>query len=80
MKVTALLTGRGNNTLPDKNVREILGHPVLHYVRRYWTGTFWCGMPFISRLFNPKELPAGLITILPKVFISGEPLLVSSSI
>lgn len=31
MKVTALLTGRGNNTLPDKNVREILGHPVLHY-------------------------------------------------
>ncbi len=31
MKITALLTGRGNNTLPDKNVREILGHPVLHY-------------------------------------------------
>ncbi len=31
MKVTALLTGRGNNTLPDKNVLEILGHPVLYY-------------------------------------------------
>ena len=31
MKVTALLTGRGNNTLPDKNILDILGHPVLYY-------------------------------------------------
>lgn len=31
MKVTALLTGRGNNSLKDKNVLEILGHPVLYY-------------------------------------------------
>lgn len=31
MKVTALLTGRGNNTLKDKNVLDILGHPVLYY-------------------------------------------------
>lgn len=31
MKVIALLTGRGNNTLQDKNVIEILGHPVLYY-------------------------------------------------
>lgn len=31
MKVTALLTGRGNNTLQDKNILDILGHPVLHY-------------------------------------------------
>lgn len=31
MKVTALLTGRGNNTLKDKNVLEILGKPVLYY-------------------------------------------------
>ena len=30
-KVTALLTGRGNNTLEDKNVRKILDHPVLYY-------------------------------------------------
>lgn len=30
-KITALLTGRGNNTLSDKNVREILGQPVLYY-------------------------------------------------
>ena len=27
MKVTALLTGRGNNTLKDKNILDILGHP-----------------------------------------------------
>lgn len=31
VKVTALLTGRGNNTLKDKNVLDILGHPVLYY-------------------------------------------------
>lgn len=31
MRVTALLTGRGNNTLEDKNIRDILGHPVLYY-------------------------------------------------
>lgn len=27
----ALLTGRGNNTLKDKNVLDCLGHPVLYY-------------------------------------------------
>jgi CMP-N,N'-diacetyllegionaminic acid synthase len=31
MKVTALLTGRGNNTLKDKNVLDVLGNPVLYY-------------------------------------------------
>ena len=31
MKTTVLLTGRGNNTLNDKNVLDILGHPVLYY-------------------------------------------------
>lgn len=31
MKVSALLTGRGNNTLKDKNILDILGHPVLYY-------------------------------------------------
>lgn len=31
MKVTALLTGRGNNTLKDKNILDILGQPVLYY-------------------------------------------------
>lgn len=31
MKVAALLTGRGNNTLRDKNILDVLGHPVLYY-------------------------------------------------
>lgn len=31
MKVTALLTGRGNNTFKDKNILEVLGHPVMYY-------------------------------------------------
>lgn len=31
MRVTALLTGRGNNTLKDKNILDCLGHPVLYY-------------------------------------------------
>lgn len=31
MKTVALLTGRGNNSLKDKNVLDILGHPVLYY-------------------------------------------------
>lgn len=31
MKVTALLTGRGNNTLKDKNVLPVLGKPLLYY-------------------------------------------------
>lgn len=30
-KVYALLTGRGNNTLKDKNILDVLGHPVLYY-------------------------------------------------
>lgn len=31
MKVYALLTGRGNNTLKDKNILDCLGHPILFY-------------------------------------------------
>ena len=31
MKIVALLTGRGNNTLKDKNVLPVLGHPLLYY-------------------------------------------------
>lgn len=31
MKIIALLTGRGNNTLKDKNILDILGKPVLYY-------------------------------------------------
>ena len=31
MKTYALLTGRGNNTLKDKNILKCFGHPVLFY-------------------------------------------------
>ncbi|RUO45194.1 cytidylyltransferase domain-containing protein [Idiomarina aquatica] len=31
MKITALLTGRGGNTLKDKNVLPVLGKPLLYY-------------------------------------------------
>ena len=31
MKIAALLTGRGNNTLKDKNVFPVLGKPLLYY-------------------------------------------------
>lgn len=31
MKIAALLTGRGNNTLKDKNILPVLGHPLLYY-------------------------------------------------
>lgn len=31
MKVTGLLTGRGNNSLKDKNILDVLGHPVMYY-------------------------------------------------
>nr|WP_294795881.1 hypothetical protein [uncultured Mucilaginibacter sp.] len=31
MKITALLTGRGNNTLHDKNILPVLGNPLLYY-------------------------------------------------
>ena len=31
MKVVALLTGRGNNTMKDKNVRLVLNKPLLYY-------------------------------------------------
>jgi CMP-N-acetylneuraminic acid synthetase len=31
MNIVALLTGRGNNTLKDKNILPVLGKPLLHY-------------------------------------------------
>ena len=31
MKIVALLTGRGNNTLKDKNVLPVLGRPLCQY-------------------------------------------------
>lgn len=31
MRVLALVTGRGNNTMPDKNIKEVLGRPLIYY-------------------------------------------------
>ena len=31
MKINVLLTGRGNNTLKDKNILDVLGNPVMYY-------------------------------------------------
>ena len=31
MKIVGLLNGRGNNTLKDKNLREVCGNPLLTY-------------------------------------------------
>ena len=47
MKIIALLTGRSNNTLPDKNILDILGYPVLYYPAHAATKTkiidaFYC--------------------------------------
>jgi len=32
--IIALLTGRGNNTLPDKNILPVLGKPLLYYTAK----------------------------------------------
>ena len=31
MNIAALIIGRGNNTLKDKNIRPVLGRPLLHW-------------------------------------------------
>ncbi|MEG2020468.1 MAG: CMP-N-acetylneuraminic acid synthetase [Oscillospiraceae bacterium] len=31
MKTIALVTGRGNNSLKDKNILDVIGHPVMYY-------------------------------------------------
>jgi CMP-N,N'-diacetyllegionaminic acid synthase len=31
MQIAALLTGRGNNTLKDKNILPVFGKPLLYY-------------------------------------------------
>lgn len=54
MKVTALLTGRGNNTLKDKNILDILGHPVLYYPAHAGRqaksiDTYYCSRVMIKR-------------------------------
>ena len=47
MKVAALLTGRGNNSLKDKNILDILGKPVLYYpanagIKAKSINTYYC--------------------------------------
>ncbi len=31
MNIVALIAGRGNNTLEDKNILDVLGNPLMHY-------------------------------------------------
>ena len=47
MKVAALLTGKGGNTLKDKNLIDISGHPVLYYPAHaarmaHTIDSYWC--------------------------------------
>lgn len=47
MKVTALLTGRGNNSLKDKNILDVLGKPVIYYpakagIKAHKIDSFYC--------------------------------------
>jgi CMP-N,N'-diacetyllegionaminic acid synthase len=50
MQITALLTGRGNNTLKDKNILPLNGHPLLYY-----PATAAKGSSFISRFYVSSE-------------------------
>jgi len=50
MNVTALLTGRGNNTLKDKNVLPLNGHPVMYYISKIAQLS-----PLISNYFVSSE-------------------------
>jgi len=50
MQITALLTGRGNNTLKDKNILPLNGHPLLYY-----PATAAKGSKFISQFYVSSE-------------------------
>lgn len=61
MKICCLLTGRGNNTLKDKNVLDILGHPVLYYganaaVKSGKFDHFYCSSDDIKILEEAKRI------------------------
>lgn len=61
IRCSALLTGRGNNTLVDKNVREVLGCPVLYYpansaVKSHVIDDFWCSSDDEKILSSAEEL------------------------
>lgn len=48
MKVVSLLTGRGNNTLKDKNIIDVLGHPVLYYPAKAVADSKYIGLKYCS--------------------------------
>lgn len=48
MTVYALLTGRGNNTLKDKNILDVLGHPVLYYPAMAACNSKWISQKYCS--------------------------------
>ena len=50
MQITALLTGRGNNTLKDKNILSLNGHPLLYY-----PATVAKGSKFITQFYVSSE-------------------------
>ncbi len=50
MKIYSLLTGRGNNTLKDKNVLDILGKPVLYYPAKAVADS-----KYVSKLFCSSD-------------------------
>lgn len=58
MKVTALIIGRGNNTLPDKNILSVKGRPLLQ-----WGGLAAKGSSYIDSFYissdDEKILEAG---------------------
>ena len=58
LNIAALIIGRGNNTLPDKNIRTVLGRPLLH-----WPALAAKGCQRINGFYissdDPKILRAG---------------------
>lgn len=59
MKVVALLTGRGNNTLKDKNILPILGRPTLGYPAMAARNASCCNDFFVSSDCEKILLAAG---------------------
>lgn len=61
MKICALVTGRGNNTLKDKNILDVLGHPVLYYPccagkKSKYIDAFYCSSDDDSILSEAEKL------------------------
>ena len=61
MKINVLLTGRGNNTLKDKNILDILGNPVMYYIansckKAELTQNLYCSSDDIKILNIAEEL------------------------